>query len=367
MNKIVWITADYFLDVDIKPIQLLSKIYYIEWQIISNQQNRRFDENYLYKFIFSKDINITYHQVNFRFRSLKFIPFYWSLCKKIKNINCELVYFNLTGFPYFAFVGALLLDKDKTLMAIHQAISHEGMRYRKFYDLYLFFLYRWFKHFNFFSKSQYEIFARNNYEKIVSIVPLGLKDFGSSNATLPEDRIVFLNFGSIIKNKNIDLLIKAACNIYEKGIKGFLIKIVGHCDDWSQYEALLKFPEIFNLRIETIPNEDIPDLFCSAHYLVLPYSAVSQSGVLKIAYYYNVPVITSDLDEFKNEIEDNITGYLFSRSEIKSLENTMIKAILDHKIMYQKLKMNQLQYVMDNFSDIQLRERYCSMFNSMIL
>ena len=364
MKRITWLTADYFLDVDIQPLDLISRDYSIDWHIILPTKNARYGLDEINNFPFAKNINIKIHAVDYRSRNLKYILFYLKLCRIIKAEEPDVVYLNLNGFPYFAFICALLLDANKTIFAVHQAKVHQGMRYKIPTILYFRFKFSWFKNFNLFSVSHGDIFKREYPKKKSHIIPLGLKNFGTSKVSPPEDKIVFFNFGTIIKNKNIGLLIKAACNIHEKGIRDFIVKIFGSCDEWNQYAALVRFPEIFQLRIESIANDEIPELFCGSHYLVLPYSSVSQSGPLKIAYNYNIPVIASDLREFKNEIQDNITGYIFESLNVKALEDTMIKAITNHREMYPKLKANLRELVKDKYSSDTLREKYCEMLNS---
>jgi glycosyltransferase involved in cell wall biosynthesis len=247
---------------------------------------------------------------------------------------------------------------------VHQAQVHEGMKFQLITKLYFKFLHAWFNHFHLFSDSQAEIFKQKHPNKNVNVIPLGLKHFGQSDKVPSNDKIVFFNFGTIIKNKNIGILIEAACNLYEKGISNFKVRIVGACENWTPYESLIKYPELFELKIEAIENDEIPELFSSSHYLVLPYSAVSQSGPLKIAFNYNNPVIASNLEEFRNEIKDNVTGYLFKNSDVKSLEETMLKAISNHNRMYERLKTNQREYVINNYSTDIIKENYNAMFNS---
>jgi glycosyltransferase involved in cell wall biosynthesis len=311
-----------------------------------------------------KKINKFFYLTDLRHRNIKNITFYWNLLKKIKRQNPDIVYLNLQGFPFLAPICGLLLNKKQIIFAVHQAQVHEGMKFQLITKLYFKFLHAWFNHFHLFSDSQAEIFKQKHPNKNVNVIPLGLKHFGQSDKVPSNDKIVFFNFGTIIKNKNIGILIEAACNLYEKGISNFKVRIVGACENWTPYESLIKYPELFELKIEAIENDEIPELFSSSHYLVLPYSAVSQSGPLKIAFNYNNPVIASNLEEFRNEIKDNVTGYLFKNSDVKSLEETMLKAISNHNRMYERLKTNQREYVINNYSTDIIKENYNAMFNS---
>lgn len=365
-RTINWITADYFIDVDIDIINSLSQEYNINWIIFSPQNNNRFSTENIEKKIINKKIKIKYFINNYRFRDIRNIITYYKMLNFSTQIKSEITYINMQGFPYLAILAQLMLNKDRTIFAVHQAKVHEGMSHKRATTLYFNYLYSTFKNFQLFSETQASIFRHKYPNKSINIIPLALKDFGKSNEIASNDKIIFLNFGNIIKSKNISCLINAACKVYEQGYKNIRIKIVGRCENWPEYENLIKYPKIFDLRIESIKNEEIPDLFCSSHYLVLPYSAVSQSGPLKIAYNYNIPIIASDLDEFKNEITDNKTGYLFKCSDSDELAKTMIKSIINHANNYSNLKANQLEYIQNKYSMNIIKDKYINMFNKVL-
>ena len=53
--------------------------------------------------------------------------------------------------------------------------------------------------------------------------------------------------------------------------------------------------------------------------MILPYRTASQSGVIPLAYNYNKPVITSNLESLTEVINEGKTGYTFeSESELES-------------------------------------------------
>ena len=143
------------------------------------------------------------------------------------------------------------------------------------------------------------------------------------------------------------------------------MKIVGHCRTWSTtYQPLIKYPEIFDLQIESVPDSDIPNLFCGSHYLVLPYKSVTQSGPLRIAYGYNIPVITSDLDGFRESVIENVTGLMFKTEDVESLASVMQQVVEQHPNMYAKLKESQKDYVERNLKVDAVVDKYRKMFDS---
>lgn len=362
-QKIAWITADYFIDVDIDIINSISNNYIIDWYVVLPKENSRYSKSTIKEKITQKDIKITEYVNKYRFRNFKNIFLYFKILHNIKKNKPDIVYINMQGYPYLALISFILLKKKNTIFTVHQAKVHYGMNYKLLTSVYFKLLYSYYSNFHLYSKTQLEIFKKEHPNKNCYLIPLAMKDFGKSNSLPPSNEIIFLNFGNIIKSKNIECLIKAACNIYEKGFRGFRVKIVGNCNNWQQYLQHIKYNQIFDLRIESILNEEIPDLFSSSHYLVLPYSAVSQSGPLKIAYKYNIPIIASDLQEFKNEIIDNKTGYLFKSCDVSSLEAVMINAIISHNANYKNLKRNLLEITNTRYSFEKINSDYCQMFN----
>ena len=249
-------------------------------------------------------------------------------------------------------------------MAMHHGSLHDGMQLKQLYKYYLGHVTRRNIKFQYFSETQ----ANGEYsvkdKSKVTVIPLALNDFGKSNNNPPKDYIEFLSFGHIIETKNIGLLINAANKLYEKNGDKFRVKIVGQCRLWDQlYKPLIKYPEIFDLNIKMVPNEMIPNLFSSAHYLVLPYKAVTQSGPLRIAYGYNTPVITSDLIGFKESMVEGITGYMFKTEDVDSLVSLMERLVVGGQESYYSIKAKQKDYIDENLSVSSIVEKYKMMFN----
>lgn len=361
MKQISWITGDYFLDVDLPIIPLLSNHYQICWHIVLPSQKSRYSKNEILKSI-PNNVTVHFYIQKKRLRNPINIVFYWNIITRLKKDKSDYYYINYQGFPYLAFISQLLLPQEKTIFTVHQAVSHSGMRHGVITNMYFNYLYKKFKYYHVYSKTQQTIFEKL-YCKKTYLIPLTLKDFGISTQLPPKNRIVFMNFGRIIKSKNIGLLIEAACSLYEEGYENFIVKICGSCDNWNYYKKLIKYPDIFDLRIEQIPNEDISNLFGTSHYFILPYSAISQSGQLKIGLNYNIPIIASDLEEFKNDIRDNETGYLFENNNLESLISVMKKAIDKHNSNYIDLKREQLKD-REKYTTNSISKLYLNLFKS---
>lgn len=68
-------------------------------------------------------------------------------------------------------------------------------------------------------------------------------------------------------------------------------------------------------RIEHIPDAEIEVYFKAADVLVLPYTSVSQSGVLFLGHSFGLPVIATDVGSLRDDIVENETGFLCKPSD----------------------------------------------------
>ena len=68
-----------------------------------------------------------------------------------------------------------------------------------------------------------------------------------------------------------------------------------------------------------IPNEEVPALFRSADLVVLPYREATQSGVVPVAYQFEVPVVATDVGGLAEVVRPGETGYLVPPEDPEAL------------------------------------------------
>ncbi len=363
-RHICWITSDDYIEVDRPLMPAISEHYIVEWHIVFNKE-----ANNEYKTIIAEQkcgngLKCYLHDLRNRRRNLKIIIEYWRILKKIKKKKCGLYYFDIEGLPFFFPVVFLLFNRNKVICAIHHvtpplgAINYiSGKQYMKF-------VINIFKYFHVYSNNQYAMMQKRYPNKKVFFAPLALIDFGKSDSVSPEDQVVFLYFGYIRDYKRVDILIQAANETYEKTRRKFKVKIYGFCSDWKKYERLIKYPEIFELKIEPIPNKDIPNLFKGSHYFVMPYQDLAQSAALAVAFHYNLPVIASDIDPLKEVIVDGQNGFLFEQGSVESLAAVMMSLLDIDQQRFRKIKENLAEYVAKNYSLDLITGLYVDFFES---
>jgi glycosyltransferase involved in cell wall biosynthesis len=74
-----------------------------------------------------------------------------------------------------------------------------------------------------------------------------------------------------------------------------------------------------------IPNEQVPGLFRSADLVVLPYKQATQSGVVPVAYQFEVPVVATDVGGLSEVVLEGETGYLVPVADSIALARKIIE------------------------------------------
>lgn len=368
MKKITWITSDCFIDVDLPIIKAFNneKQFEIEWHIIFTKNRiTTFNPNEIEKEIGKGSIKFKCLYLNNRLRSINTLLKFIRLIFIIRKSKMDIVYIDSEAEPYFSIIIRLLLGSDKVIYAVHDIELHVGTA--RIYNFFLDLKIKMFNNLHVFSITQKGLFDSNNgiYKRNVFYAPLLLKNFGKSEMAPPQDIIRFLFFGIIRKNKGLEYLIEATNKLAISHKGQFILQIAGKCNKWAIYDRLIKDFSVFDLSIGAVPNDNIADLFCRSHYLVLPYKDVTQSGPLMIAFNYGIPAIASNLPGFVENIRDKETGFLFEPGNSESLYNTMSAVILNHEANYQKVKQNLSTYVSKNYSTEKIKAMYVEMFNKL--
>lgn len=179
-----------------------------------------------------------------------------------------------------------------------------------------------------------------NYDKKnIFYMRHGLMPYSHHNIRFNDDnKINFLYFGRIAGYKGLKTLAKAYSCLSEK-YKNITLRVVGR-GDFSPYEHCYT-----GLLNTTIINKYIADKEIATYFeypntvLILPYSDATQSGVLGIAYEFEVPVIASNLIGLKEQLFDGTVGLLFPANDSLALETEMEKFLVDNNTMIKQISL----------------------------
>lgn len=115
---------------------------------------------------------------------------------------------------------------------------------------------------------------------------------------LPKEAKIILFFGFIRKYKGLDLLLQAMADarIQKEEIK---LLIAGEFyEDEKQYLDLIEHTGIGHalyLHTHFIPDSEVKYYLCAADAVVQPYRAATQSGVTPLAYYFEKPMVVTNV------------------------------------------------------------------------
>ena len=131
---------------------------------------------------------------------------------------------------------------------------------------------------------------------------------------IADDAPVLLFFGFIRKYKGLDIIIRALPQIL-KSYPTMQLVVAGESysgeDDFRALIKELNIPsENIKLFINYIPNSDVPVYFSAANVVVLPYRNATQSGIVQIAYNFDVPVIATDVGGLAEVVIDGVSGLI---------------------------------------------------------
>ena len=220
-KKILWFTADFFIDVDRQLVPYLRQNceYEISWVVVQSFTGAKVPEHEDY------EIWNLYHRAKDPRTFFELKKFF----KKAGLAQYDLVYSDALGFYYYP---ALLHCIGKTPL-IHAA--HNVNPYPVWpWDLKLQVKYIFLngKNFQMFSKHTARWFKEHYPKKSFFYAPMVVKDFGkvqTDNYKVDKSKINLLFFGNVVANKRLDLLIEAVKELPENIQNKVHLNICGNC------------------------------------------------------------------------------------------------------------------------------------------
>lgn len=361
-KKIIWITADYFLDVDKAIVPYLrDKIKLdIKWYVFCSPNS---------KVEIPKGIIDKVFQLSSRNKSPKCFIEYYSIFKQMRVDKADIIYSDAVSFPFY-YPALFLAHKRKTpiVHAAHNVIPYPvwptSLRW------YVRYIFHYNNHFQLFSKFTTQYFKKHYPKKSMFYAPMTVKDFGdvtTNNYNLDENKVNLLFFGNVIENKRLDLLIDAIKELPPNIQEQVHLNICGKCNEPEQYIKQINDCKAISTYFKRIDDCEIAELFTKNNFFMLPYQDVAQSGPHMIAYNYNLPVIASDINGFAERVENGKNGFLFHRNDVESLKQTIIKAVNLNSNEYTSIKKRLKEYTAKNFSVEVVAQKYVDYFNSIEL
>ena len=164
-----------------------------------------------------------------------------------------------------------------------------------------------------------------------------------------------LFFGLIRKYKGLELLIKAfnEAPLIDKNIK---LYVAGECyEDKKKYTEIIEMLNLgkrvildFNFKNKT----DIQLLFSACDIVAQTYHKATQSGVTPLAYYYQKPLLVSDIESLKAVIVSDRTG-ITVKKDSKSIAAGIYKILDKNNInnFSKNMRKTSIKYRWSTFSE----------------
>jgi len=138
---------------------------------------------------------------------------------------------------------------------------------------------------------------------------------------------VILFFGYIRKYKGLNYLIDAMPEILKKLRLKLLIVGEFYEDEKKYFDQIesLKLRDSVEVVSDFVPDEKVRYFFSASDIVVLPYVNATQSGITQIAYYYDKPVIATDVGGLSEVVKNNETGFIIAPESSKAIANAVVK------------------------------------------
>ena len=140
----------------------------------------------------------------------------------------------------------------------------------------------------------------------------------------PQDKVL-LFFGQIVPYKGLEFLLQAMPALlaadpdYRLLIAGKVKR--GHEAYWKGLQEPLLAPvaQRVDARIGHIAEHEVEHYFKAADALILPYVEIYQSGVLFLAYRFGLPVVATDVGDFRSNVLAGRTGHVCASRDAQAL------------------------------------------------
>ena len=264
----------------------------------------------------------------------------FSLARKIRKEKITHLYFESQHLWNAALM--VLCPQCKKIVAVHDVIPHDG---NKAMDLSNFVTCQMADHIILRNKMFKEELSRRCKVPMEKITCLELwRDFPAYSE--PRNTGAFLCFGRIRKYKGFDKLLQIVSATPE-----ISYRIVGEPDEESRplVEQLKQCKNTVVIDREVSDQEMVQE-FENADWLVLPYTAATQSGVIVDAFLHSRPVIAFDVGAISEQIVDGSDGHLVPEGDVAAFVQTVRDVHGYGKTELDTYSKNAYQFAHDRYS-----------------
>jgi len=181
------------------------------------------------------------------------------------------------------------------------------------------------------------------------------RDEALQKLKLPAEKKYLLFFGFIRKYKGLDLLLEALADERLNTSDIQLIIAGEYYGDREFYEQIIAEKQLQNrvhLFTDFIPNNEVPVYFSAADVVMLPYRSATNSGITQVAYYFEKPMISTNVGGLPDAVPHGKVG-LVCAPEPVAIASAIIDFFKPNSLpdLATSLKIEKEKYSWKNFAE----------------
>ena len=286
-------------------------------------------------------------------------PFNWiRISKKVNKLNPEFLILRywspILCLPYF-FIGLFLNKKIKVIGLIDNWTNHEKIPFESILRK---LLVNVCNSFISFSDNVGDQIKLSTNKKVLSLFhPINsnlpeIKNRQNAKEKLDLDDSYYVSFiGLIRKYKGLDLLINSFKYLKNENIKLIIAgEFYDPIDKYLNQINKLGLKEKVIIENNFLESSKIRDYVCASDLIVQPYTRASQSGITPVAYFYDTPLVVSNINGLKEIIQRDKSGEVFNNTA-KDLSIAILNSIKNDKqeLYISNIRKAKIKYTWSRF------------------
>lgn len=137
----------------------------------------------------------------------------------------------------------------------------------------------------------------------------------------------FLFLGMFRGEKGIHEIHNAAAKLTKREVPYHLRMYGKAFDSQARLIRRLEANPRIDLRTDRIPDDEIPEIFSTAHVFLAPYQSLFTSGSVMLALTFGLPVIGPNIRELRETTPEECHSFLYDPASPRGLIHSMLRSI----------------------------------------
>ena len=146
-----------------------------------------------------------------------------------------------------------------------------------------------------------------------------------------QDKNTVIFFGRLLKYKGLKYLLKAE-PIISSQVPNFKIIIVVHGEPFDNYNKYVSNRDNLEIIEKYVSDNELYKFFLRSKITILPYIEASQSGPMLMSFAFSIPVISSNVGNLPQYVNQSKAGLLVNSKNPEELAKAIISILNNNKI-----------------------------------